>query len=533
MAKLKNKNKIKEFSQSVDFIDVEIAAAHLDFVNGNSFLYKTSAAKDGIDTWTKPFNKPQLINHDKHHDPLGRCIGATVVTDSVLEDEPPNFVKLHIRLSDSDAIEKVLKGLYNTVSVGSKTTKVHCSVCKQEFTEEGLCEHEKGTTTDSGKHVYWIIDEIQYKEDSFVNMPADPYSRILRLNIGNGWLLYKDFLENQDALISELMMEDNSMIVKDAQLSTAARNKLSDSAFCGPGRSFPAHDQAHVQAGLRLLNNSKFSDSTKAKIKACLYRKGKKYGITPSDEEYTETPNILTYRIGDVFTDEETKQVTDFFDQSPNALYELEDEEPVVEPVADAPVEDKPTEDKPVEDAPVEDKPVADVVEPVVEPVVDTEKADLIAAAEVLKQEIATQKDEIKQLNSRISDFETILNTKEDEISQLVDELALSVEDNRQALVAHIVDVKKIKDNLNDEAVETVREKYNQRRINSLVDTINDLHVEVIVAGLEDNKIEDPTLSNDNVDTGVKKVELKDSVEIPEGLDPRFAPFYAKHRETE
>lgn len=646
MAKLKNRSNIKNFAQSIDFIDIEIAAAHLDYVNGNAFLYKTSAAKNGVSTWTKPFNKPQLVNHDKNCDPLGRIIDAKVLNDSTMENEPPDFVKLTVRISNNDAIEKILKGLYNTVSVGSKTTRVRCSVCDQVLTEEGLCEHEKGSTED-GQVVYWIIDEIQYKEDSFVNMPADPYSKILRINIGNGWLLYKDFLDNQDILISELNTEDGLMNIKDAKLSTAARKKLSDSAFCGPGRSFPAHDKAHVSAGLRLLNRSDFSESTKAKIKACLYRKGKAYGITPSDEEYEQTPNILTYRIGEDFTDEEVKTITDLFNANPDALYEVEledddkdgdkdsnkesDDADASDAAADNGGNKEKEEDEDDDEAKKKNKEsfssggggkdsldsaedaMKKLVDFISEPGADNSKweefikdADVenkvavqmlislansffsagkskseeaasvsydeeqleqgtkvelehttnaIIAEKIAKDHIAeipdyytrleymekaalagtgkTQEteDAVKELNDKISSLETILNTKEDEISQLVDELALSNEERRQSLITHIVDIKKIKENLTDEQTDEVKEKYNKRRFNSLVDTINDLQAELGVAGLEDNKIEDPTLSNDNVDTGAK--ETKDSIDMPDGVDPKFAPFYAKHRETE
>jgi hypothetical protein len=43
-----------------------------------------------------------------------------------------------------------------------------------------------------------------------------------------------------------------------------------------PGRSFPVNDCSHYTAALRLLNRSKFSDSTKAKIRSCIIAKGKK-----------------------------------------------------------------------------------------------------------------------------------------------------------------------------------------------------------------------------------------------------------------
>jgi hypothetical protein len=66
----------------------------------------------------------------------------------------------------------------------------------------------------------------------------------------------------------------------EAKLSTAARKKLPDSAFCGPNRSFPAHDKAHVTAGLRLLGRATLSSAEKSRVRACLIRKGKALGMT-------------------------------------------------------------------------------------------------------------------------------------------------------------------------------------------------------------------------------------------------------------
>ena len=53
-----------------------------------------------------------------------------------------------------------------------------------------------------------------------------------------------------------------------AKLTTKQRKKLKTSTFCGPGRSFPVNDCAHYTAALRLLNRSKFSSSTKARIRS-------------------------------------------------------------------------------------------------------------------------------------------------------------------------------------------------------------------------------------------------------------------------
>lgn len=78
------------------------------------------------------------------------------------------------------------------------------------------------------------------------------------------------------------------------KLSTKKRNKLKDSVFCGPGRSFPVNDCAHYTAALRLLNKSKYSDSTKKSIRACINRRGKKLkcGGAKKAKAYVETNGI-------------------------------------------------------------------------------------------------------------------------------------------------------------------------------------------------------------------------------------------------
>jgi hypothetical protein len=79
---------------------------------------------------------------------------------------------------------------------------------------------------------------------------------------------------------NKLITKANKVMGKEvgAKLTTKQRKKLKDSTFCGPGRSFPVNDCAHYTAALRLLNRSKFSKSTKDKIRSCVNSKGKKMG---------------------------------------------------------------------------------------------------------------------------------------------------------------------------------------------------------------------------------------------------------------
>lgn len=82
-----------------------------------------------------------------------------------------------------------------------------------------------------------------------------------------------------------------------APLTTEQRKKLKKSTFCGPNRSFPINDCSHYTAGLRLLNRSKFSDSTKAKIKSCIIAKGKKMGCGGAKEKSSFTEQEINYII--------------------------------------------------------------------------------------------------------------------------------------------------------------------------------------------------------------------------------------------
>jgi hypothetical protein len=96
-----------------------------------------------------------------------------------------------------------------------------------------------------------------------------------------------------------IIAEGEDMTVEEAKLSYAERSRLPSTAFCGPDRSFPAHDAAHVRNGLARLKRSKFSPAVKAKILACLRRRAKKYSVEVSETEHLveDTPAQLDAKI--------------------------------------------------------------------------------------------------------------------------------------------------------------------------------------------------------------------------------------------
>ena len=104
----------RHFVDSYGHVDIKVRATHLNFVNKNYVMYTTDAARQGGASWTAPFFKPQLLHHDSHQDAVGRVIGYDVIlnSNSVLPNEPRDYVELLIRVTNKDSIEKVLNGIY-------------------------------------------------------------------------------------------------------------------------------------------------------------------------------------------------------------------------------------------------------------------------------------------------------------------------------------------------------------------------------------------------------------------------------------
>jgi hypothetical protein len=75
--------------------------------------------------------------------------------------------------------------------------------------------------------------------------------------------------------MEELLNYLEELLEYSKELTTKDRKKMKKSTFCGPGRSFPVNDCQHVATARAFLKRSKYSDSTKKKISACINRRAK------------------------------------------------------------------------------------------------------------------------------------------------------------------------------------------------------------------------------------------------------------------
>jgi len=173
-----NAANIKESSDRKFFIDIE--AIH-ELVTGN-FVQFTSTElrgskkkKTGKYSWTYPYDKPVLLNHDQYGgEPVGRVIDAKF-SNSTVSGIPA--IKLKAEINDPDAIEKIKDKRYQTVSIGAHAKGANCSICNHDWVNEGWCEHTPGGEYEEGT-MSLILKDITFVEVSFVNIPADEFATI-------------------------------------------------------------------------------------------------------------------------------------------------------------------------------------------------------------------------------------------------------------------------------------------------------------------------------------------------------------------
>jgi hypothetical protein len=112
-------------------------------------------------------------------------------------------------------------------------------------------------------------------------------------------------VELNESLIIETMLDLEGFTLEEAQLSYKAREKLPDSAFCGPNRSYPAHDAAHVRNGLARLGQFGKGKKSTSRILSCLKARAKKMGI---DVQETVEESIYSWFMTEIYDKEICKE---------------------------------------------------------------------------------------------------------------------------------------------------------------------------------------------------------------------------------
>lgn len=154
----------------------KIAAIH-ETTTSNFTTYTAEELRKAAETWTKPYDKPVLTHHQsKSGEPIGRVKEAKYFNNMPQANRPGH--QLVVEITDPEAIKKIEDGRYKTVSVGGQAEHAICSICGADWVEEGWCSHMPGSLYED-ELAHLVLKELDFKEVSFVNVPADEYAQLI------------------------------------------------------------------------------------------------------------------------------------------------------------------------------------------------------------------------------------------------------------------------------------------------------------------------------------------------------------------
>ena len=86
----------------------------------------------------------------------------------------------------------------------------------------------------------------------------------------------------------EFLARAEGLTIDEAKLTYKARQKLPATAFCGPNKTYPAHDAKHVRNGFVRLSTfgHRLSKEVRARIYRCLRRRAKRFGVEHNADTY-------------------------------------------------------------------------------------------------------------------------------------------------------------------------------------------------------------------------------------------------------
>jgi hypothetical protein len=160
---------------------VQMEAIHVGRTANYTF-YTEQGLKDGLNSWTHPYNKPVLTHHNSHDgEAIGRILRAEFAESTMSGRKGLIFT---CEITGEEAVEKVLDGRYHTVSIGATTDKVTCNMCGTDRTKE-WCEHWRGEEYE-GQTCHFTIGTTFGREVSYVNVPADEDAGNFSVSIEDG-----------------------------------------------------------------------------------------------------------------------------------------------------------------------------------------------------------------------------------------------------------------------------------------------------------------------------------------------------------
>lgn len=154
----------------------------LRYTNGLTANYNNYSAielEKSLKSWVEPYPKPIILNHDLNCEPIGRVMAAKMDR----EEDGSSYIRLQIAVTDPQAAQKIADKRYMTGSVGGRASKAICSISGEDLAAESssgkpnISKYKRGKIY-KGKMAFVDMQDISFKEYSFVNQPADQRSGV-------------------------------------------------------------------------------------------------------------------------------------------------------------------------------------------------------------------------------------------------------------------------------------------------------------------------------------------------------------------
>lgn len=435
------------------------------------YIQKETGEKrpSGVYSWTDPFNRPMLINHDILVDPLGRIVKAEYKQRT--SAGIPGII-IYPEITDPDAAIKVLDGRYSTVSIGADTDAAYCSICKKNQVIE-WCDHRRGQVYD-GKLCYWSMGELWFGECSFVNAPSDEFAGVKEI---------------PDAKESTLV--DMSLLIQDLRehkmydLSKDELYAITNKGLVLIPRTEYMQEYFYVPFNIKIDEES-VQEDTQRRITDLTVKDEKVLDTQEATEEVVEMAEDITVESEEAVEDTNTSEEAEVAEET----QEVEESESGTEaPVGEANVE---------------------------EPNAFAEKVIAIAKELGILSETSDRSEDIKALEDKIVELQDAIDALTTENQALTAQITELKAANLHGLVEQVVKRKVELGDISEADVEAETARLVSRSEESLRDTLDDLAHRKPALPRQIERVENPGLVENDEEGTITNISQEDEEEAPE-----------------
>jgi len=454
-----------DFSESFNSkhgLIIEVAAIH-EGLTSNFNFYSGDQLEKALQSWVEPYPKPIILNHDLNTEPIGRVMAARMDKE---QDGTP-FVRLQVAITDPVAAQKVLDKRYLTGSVGGRAGKAICSITGDDLAAEDdsgrpkAIRYKRGKVY-KGKLAYINMEDISFKEYSFVNQPADQKSGVRGIASGDSTVSANSsdsWVAKSQAFVLHMDEEEIFSVKENKSVLSGLKKKESKPVYL--------HLKGAFLTAMALQENESYNSNSDTLL---------------SDEEYIKNKSEETHKMDEATKDEDILAVSNGLseDLSTIAAYTTASEsEEVVEsdnnekPTAEETQEEVSKDSKEANENSSDDSEEADVQ------TVDSENAE---KPEEASSEVNDGAEENQEEASKDDELTTEKSSDEQVVAELKEKVASLEEENarlkkalHQTLVERVVDTKIALGLESVEDREKVIAEHVGRTASSLADSLRDL----------------------------------------------------------